>query len=92
MKGTTLSSIRRVAITLLVMLLTTASAIAQNNYWLTLDDNYEGGASTMVPVSIYANTITLTERLVPTRAGQHTFLGWSKISVGAAKYKTGDQV
>ena len=58
-----LSSIRRVAITLLVMLLTTASAIAENNYWLTLDPNYEGGASTMVPVSISANTITLTKIL-----------------------------
>lgn len=87
-----LSSFRRVAITLLVMLLTTASAIAENNYWLTLDDNYEGGASTMVPVSISANTITLTERLVPTRAGQHTFWGWSTSSIGDVEYKTGDKV
>ena len=87
-----ITSMRRVAITLLVMLLTTASAIAQNDYWLTLDDNYEGGVSTMIRVSIYSPTFTLTERLVPTRAGQHTFWGWSKISVGAAKYKTGDQV
>ena len=87
-----LSSIRRVAITLLVMLLTTASAIAQDSYWLTLDDNYEGGASTMVPVSIYANTITLTEKLVPARAGEHTFLGWSTSSTGDVEYKTGDKV
>ena len=87
-----LSSIRRVAITLLVMLLTTASAIAQNNYWLTLDDNYEGGASTMVPVSISANTITLTQNFEPTRAGEHTFFGWSTSSIGDVEYKTGDKV
>ena len=86
------SSFRRVAITLLVMLLTTASAIAQNSYWLTLDDNYEGGASTMIPISIYDNTITLTEKLVPTREGNHTFLGWSTSSTGDVEYKTGDKV
>ena len=86
-----LSSIRRVAITLLVMLLTTASAIAQNNYWLTLDDNYEGGASTMVPVSISANTITLTKNFEPTRTG-YTFYGWSDLPTGVAKYRTGDKV
>ena len=91
MKGTTLSSIRRVAITLLVMLLTTASAIAQNSYWLTLDDNYEGGASTMVPVSIYANTITLTQNFEPTRTG-YTFYGWSDLPTGVVKYRTGDKV
>ena len=87
-----LSSFRRVAITLLVMLLTTASAIAENNYWLTLDPNYEGGASTMVPVSISANTITLTKNFEPTRAGEHTFFGWSTSSTGDVEYKTGDKV
>ncbi|MBR6803968.1 MAG: leucine-rich repeat protein, partial [Paludibacteraceae bacterium] len=91
MKGTTLSSIRRVAITLLVMLFTTASAIAQNNYWLTIDDNYEGGASTMVPVSIYANTITLTKNFEPTREGS-TFCGWSTSSTGVVQYRTNDQI
>ena len=87
-----LSSIRRVTITLLVMLLTTASAIAQNDYWLTLDNNYEGGASTMIRVSIYSPTFTLTEKLVPARAGQHTFCGWSTSSTGNVEYKTGDKV
>ena len=87
-----LSFFRRVAITLLVMLLTTASAIAENSYWLTLDDNYEGGTSTMIPISIYDNTITLTEKLVPTRAGEHTFWGWSTSSTGDVEYKTGDKV
>ena len=87
-----LSSIRRVTITLLVMLLTTASAIAQNDYWLTLDNNYEGGASTMIRVSIYSPTFTLTEKLVPARAGEHTFLGWSTSSTGDVEYKTGDKV
>ena len=86
-----LSSFRRVAITLLVMLLTTASAIAQNSYWLTLDPNYEGGASTMVPVSIDANTITLTQNFEPTRTG-YTFYGWSDLPTGVAKYRTGDKV
>ena len=86
-----LSSIRRVTITLLVMLLTTASAIAQNSYWLTLDDNYEGGASTMIPISIYDNTITLTQNFEPTRTG-YTFYGWSDLPTGVVKYRTGDKV
>ena len=85
-----LLSIRRVTITLLVMLLTTASAIAEN-YTLTLDANYEGGVSRMISVSGFTPTYTLTQSDVPIREG-HTFYGWSKISVGAAKYKTGDQV
>ena len=85
-----LSSMRRVAMTLLVMLLTTVSAIAEN-YTLTLDANYEGGVSRMIPVSSFTPTYTLTQSDVPIREG-HTFYGWSKISVGAAKYKTGDQV
>ena len=87
-----LSSFRRVAMTLLVMLLTTASAIAQTDYWLTLDPNYEGGASTMIRVSIYSPTFTLTEKLVPARAGEHTFWGWSTSSTGDVEYKTGDKV
>ena len=86
-----LSSFRRVAITLLVMLLTTASAIAQNSYWLTLDPNYEGGASTMVPVSISANTITLTKNFEPTRTG-YTFYGWSKSPTGTVEYRTNDKI
>ena len=86
-----LSSFRRVAITLLVMLLTTASAIAENNYWLTLDPNYEGGASTMVPVSISANTITLTKNFEPTRTG-YTFYGWSKSPTGTVEYRTNDKI
>ena len=44
-----ITSMRRVAITLLVMLLASVSAWAQN-YQLSLNDNYEGGASTIVPV------------------------------------------
>ena len=86
-----LSSIRQVAITLLVMLLTTASAIAQDSYWLTLDPNYEEGASTMVPVSISANTITLTKNFEPTRTG-YTFYGWSKSPTGTVKYRTNDKI
>ncbi len=86
-----LLSIRRVTITLLVMLLTTASAIAQDSYWLTLDPNYEEGASTMVPVSIYANTITLTKNFEPTRTG-YTFYGWSKTPTGTVEYRTNDKI
>ena len=86
-----LLSIRRVAIALLVMLLTTASAIAQDSYWLTLDPNYEEGASTMVPVSISANTITLTKNFEPTRTG-YTFYGWSKSPTGTVEYRTNDKI
>lgn len=90
-----LSSIRRVAITLLVMLLTTASAWAQfptpTIYQLSLSANYQGGAIAMVDVPISDPTYTLTSNDEPAREG-HTFLGWSTSSTGDVEYKTGDQV
>ena len=69
-----LSSIRQVAITLLVMLLTTASAWAQfptpTIYRLYLNANYQGGALTMVDVPISdPTTYTLTSADEPTREG-----------------------
>ena len=85
-----LSSMRRVAMTLLVMLLTTASAIAEN-YTLTLDANYEGGVSRMIPVSSFTPTYTLTQSDVPIREG-HTFCGWSETPTGDAAYFTGNAV
>ena len=84
------SSMRRVAMTLLVMLLTTASAIAEN-YTLTLDANYEGGVSRMISVSGFTPTYTLTQSDVPIREG-HTFCGWSETPTGDAAYFTGNAV
>ena len=86
-----LSAMRRVAMTLLVMLLTTVSAIAQDNYWLTLDANYDSGTSRMIPVSSFNPTRTLTQDDVPIRAG-HTFIGWSETPTGDAAYFTGNAV
>ena len=95
MKGTTLSSIRRVAITLLVMLLTTASAWAQfptpTIYQLSLSANYQGGAIGMVDVPVSDPTYTLTSNDEPTREG-YMFCGWSTSSTGTVKYCTNDQI
>ena len=97
MKGTTLSSIRRVAITLLVMLFTTASAWAQffppTNYQLSLSANYQGGAIGMVdvPISEPTTTYTLTQNDEPIRT-DYIFEGWSTSSTGDVEYKTGDPV
>ena len=95
-KITTLSSIRRVAITLLVMLLTTASAWAQfptpTIYRLYLNDNYQGGGIAMVDVPISdPTTYTLTQNDEPIRT-DYIFEGWSTSSTGDVKYKTGDPV
>ena len=92
-----LSSIRRVAITLLVMLLTTASAWAQfptpTIYRLYLNANYQGGALGMVdvPISEPTTTYTLTQNDEPIRT-DYIFEGWSKSSTGDVEYKTGDKV
>ena len=88
-----LSSFRRVAITLLVMLLTTASAWAQfptpTIYRLYLNDNYQGGGIAMVDVPISApTTYTLTQNDEPIRT-DYIFEGWSTSSTGDVKYKTG---
>ena len=95
MKGTTLSSIRRVAITLLVMLFTTASAWAQffpqTNYQLSLNANYQGGAIGMVDVPVSDPTYTLASYDEPTREG-YAFCGWSTSSTGTVKYRTNDQI
>ena len=85
-----LSSIRRVAITLLVMLLTTASAIAQN-YMLILDPNCDELMGTTIPVSSYSPTYKLSEKVEPTREG-HDFIGWSETPTGQITYFTGDVV
>ena len=85
-----LSSIRRVAITLLVMLLTTASAWAQN-YMLILDPNCDDLMGTTIPVSSYSPTYKLSEKVEPTREG-HIFCGWSETPTGQITYFTGDVV
>ena len=85
-----LSSMRRVVMTLLVMLLTTASAIAQN-YWLTLDPNCDELMGTTIPVSSYSPTYTLSKNVEPSREGR-TFYGWSETPTGDIKYVTGDVV
>ena len=85
-----LSSIRRVAITLLVMLLTTASAIAQN-YMLFLDPNCDELMGTTIPVSSFSPTYKLSEKVEPTREG-HDFIGWSETPTGQITYFTGDVV
>ena len=81
-----LLSIRRVAITLLVMLLTTASAWAQfptpTIYRLYLHANHQGCAVAMVEVTISVHTTyTLTSVDEPTREG-YIFCGWSTSSTG----------
>ena len=90
-----LSSIRRVTITLLVMLLTTASLWAQNHsqtiYQLSLNANYQGGAIGMADVPVSNPTYTLASYDEPTREG-YMFCGWSTSSTGDVEYKTGDQV
>ena len=85
-----ITSMRRVVITLLVMLLASVSALAQN-YWLTLDPNYEGGESSMVPVSSYAPTVKLTKSFEPTREGR-VFWGWSTTPTGNVEYVTDETV
>ena len=92
---TSLSSIRRVAITLLVMLLTTTSLWAQNHpqtiYQLSLNANYQGGAIGMADVPVSNPTYTLASYDEPTRAG-YMFCGWSTSSTGAVQYRTNDQI
>ncbi len=90
-----LSSIRRVAITLLVMLLTTTSLWAQNHpqtiYQLSLNANYQGGAIGMADVPVSNPTYTLASYDEPTREG-YMFCGWSTSSTGAVQYRTNDQI
>ena len=91
------SAMRRVAMTLLVMLLTTASVWAQviipTIYRLSLNANYQGGALAMVdvPISGSTTTYTLTQNDEPIRT-DYIFVGWSKSSTGGVEYKTGDPV
>ena len=91
------SAMRRVAMTLLVMLLTTASVWAQviipTIYRLSLNANYQGGALAMVdvPISGPTTTYTLTQNDEPIRT-DYIFVGWSKSSTGGVEYKTGDKV
>ena len=86
-----LSSIRRVAITLLIMLLTTASAWAQQYYQLSLNANYQGGAIGMADVPVSNPTYTLASYDEPTREG-YMFCGWSTSSTGAVQYRTNDLI
>ena len=92
-----LSSFRRVAIALFVMLLTTASAWAQfptpTIYRLSLNEYYQGGGigTVEVPISEPTTTYTLTQNDEPNREG-YMFYGWSTSSTGDLEYKTGDQV
>ena len=92
-----LLSIRRVAITLLVMLLTTASVWAQflppTYYQLSLHANYQGAPIAMVdvPISEPTTTYTLASYDEPTRAG-YMFCGWSTSSTGKAQYRTNDKI
>ena len=87
-------SMRRVAMILLVMLLTTASVWAQFSptiYRLYLNDNYQGGGMGMVDVPISNPTYTLTSDDEPTREG-YTFLGWSTSSTGKVEYCTNEEI
>ena len=91
-----LSSMRRVAMTLLVMLLTTASVWAQfivpTYYQLALHANYPGCAVAMVDVPISdPTTYTLTSADEPTRAG-YAFCGWSTSSTGTVDYRTNNKI
>ena len=90
------SAMRRVAMTLLVMLLTTASVWAQviipKIYRLSLNDNYQGGGIGTVDVPISdPTTYTLTSVDEPTREG-YMFCGWSTSSTGKAQYRTNDKI
>ena len=90
------SSMRRVAMTLLVMLLTTANVWAQfivpTYYQLALHANYPGCGVAMVDVPISdPTTYTLTSADEPTREG-YMFCGWSTSSTGAVQYRTNDQI
>ena len=90
------SSMRRVAMTLLVMLLTTASVWAQviipKIYRLYLHANYQGCAVAMVEVPISdPTTYTLTLADEPTREG-YIFCGWSTSSTGDVQYRTNDKI
>ena len=91
-----LLSIRRVTITLLVMLLTTASAWAQfptpTIYRLSLNANYPGCGVAMVDVPISdPTTYTLTSVDEPTREG-YTFFGWSTSPTGDVQYCTNEEI
>ena len=86
-----LSSFRRVAITLLVMLLTTTGAWAQQYYQLSLNANYQGGAIGMVDVPVSDPTYTLASYDEPTREG-YMFCGWSTSATGDVKYRTNDPI
>ena len=71
---------------------TTLYAVWDNNpYTLTLDANYEGGASEEILALSSRPTHTLTQSDVPTREG-HIFCGWSETPMGEIKYVTGDVV
>ena len=90
------SSMRRVAMTLLVMLLTTASVWAQfivpTYYQLSLNANYPGCGVAMVDVPISnPTTYTLTSADEPTREG-YVFCGWSTSSTGDIQYRTNDKI
>ena len=93
-----LSFIRRVAITLLVMLLATTGAWAQffppTKYYLSLNPNYPGEerlATVEVDISEPTTTYTLTSYDEPTRTG-YMFCGWSTSSTGAVQYRTNDKI
>ena len=90
-----LISMRRVAMALLAMLLTTASAwadIAPTTYYLTLNPNYQGGLVGIKDVQVSnPTTYTLTKYDEPTCI-RRTFLGWSDSSDGEIQYHTGDIV
>ncbi len=75
---------------ILALLLTTMTAGAQYSYTLTLDYNYEGGASQTISNIESGSTIDLSNAsLIPTRIGSHTFYGWSTTQYGSAQYATG---
>ena len=90
-----ITSIRRVAITLLVMLLATASAWAQlfpTYYHIYFNPNYpEGMGIAMVDVPVSNPTYTLTSADVPTRE-DYAFMGWSTSSTGPVQYRTNDKI
>jgi len=72
------------------LLFTTMTAGAKYSYTLTLDYNYEGGGSQIIPNIDSGATIDLSNAsLIPTRTGSHIFYGWSTSQYGPAQYATG---
>ena len=84
----------RAALTLLLMLMasvTWAQGIGTDYYTLTLDPNYDGGSSYIVPNIASGSHITLNEDLTPTRSG-YSCIGWATTPSGDVVYAVGSTI